>query len=166
MNIKKLLKGGNSGKLFPLFVIGIFIYIIETVIFYIYNSLLDMGGLHYMNKPLFLYIIKWIYAVLLLWGILNFSRKPTFYWIIISFTSISILLLAIPVSYTYLFYSSSLDKFLLELISIVLLIYINSGVIINRYKIHRKLINILILIIPFILTFGISEILRLYINSL
>jgi len=111
--------------------ITIMAYLVCTVYFYI-DFLINPVLTLLEAKPLFMYIIKWIYAIIMLKGALNLNAantNPNRNWIFLNISSVGVLLLVGEVS---IFYSSVIDVFLLEIVSLSILI-------ISNIKIQKKL---------------------------
>ena len=152
MNITKLLKDGNKGKAIPSILIFISIYIIGTIIFFIYNRFFEYI-FHAPNKPIILYIIKWIYAILLIIGVLKLKNSPHTSYLLINTISVCVLLLSFITMYYWFFYMSIIDIILLEIVSVGLIIMTNLKSFIQENNIKRKLSDfIFVCTIPIALT--------------
>jgi len=142
-NIKRLLTSGDWLELnlwINLFVVSI--YLIDTIIIFPITSANIMTLVD--KKPYFLVGIKSCYAFLIIISIIGLKNKPNFYWIMLNLTSIGVLSIWI---YSFCFYSSTIDKFLLELSSIWLLIIINLKSFIKKYSINRNIKKIIWIIV-------------------
>lgn len=135
-----------------IFLILITIYLLYTIVFYIYN-LIPNGILRAPDKPLILYAIKWIYAILLIIGILRLKYNSHLSYLLINTVSICILLFSFISIYYWFFYISFVDILLLEFISVTLIIVTNIKDFIERNNIKRRFFDLLIIaILPIIVT--------------
>jgi len=155
MNIKKLRRDGNKFNiLLKINLILIGIYLIDAIIVFPIMSegvLTLLGG-----KPYFLIAVKCCCAVLMGISIVYFNKKSDIFWLLINLTSVSILLIWF---YSFWFYTSCVDKFVMELSSIWALILTNLKSFVQTYGIKRSAGEfILIIIFPLIVTVAINYI--------
>jgi len=130
----------------------IIIYLIDTIIIFPVNSsnLLTL----FAKKPLFLIAIKCCYAFIMLASLISINKKPHLAWFTLNLAAIGVLTLWI---FSFTFYTSLIDLFLLELSSIRLLFLSNFNFFVRKYQIKRTFLQFIsILIIP-ILIFGITN---------
>lgn len=130
----------------------IIIYLIDTIIIFPVNSsnLLTL----FAKKPLFLIAIKCCYAFIMLASLISINKKPHLAWFTLNLAAIGVLTLWI---FSFTFYTSLIDLFLLELSSIWLLFLSNFNFFVRKYQIKRTFLQFIsILIIP-ILIFGITN---------
>jgi len=149
MNIKKQLKDGNWTTLsLWINLIFVIIYLINEIVIF---PIISFGRESLCPRmPHFLVTIRCCYALLMIVSILRIKKDPDWYWSLLSLASIGVLSIWF---YSFRFYSSDLDIFLLELVAIWLLILTNLKSFVKMYKIKRIFSQIiLIVVIPIIIS--------------
>ena len=132
--MKKRIKIGNTYMIFLYLYMGlIFLYIYITIAFY-FSSLKVLSLLPV--KPTLYYFIKWLYGILMIIGILRIKKNPNLCWLLLNSVSICVLL-EWPQSFAY--FVSIFDLFLLELVSLALIITINRKSFLRIYSIEGAL---------------------------
>jgi len=145
MNIIKQLKGGKIYS-FILYLCAalIFIYIADNIASYF--RLLHYKGILSLlpDKPLLLFALMCSFALAMLIGIIKLDKEPNLCWILINIGAIC----ALPQSfYSLKYHICDTDSiFLLQLISICLIIVTNRKSFISNYCIKRSFIKIMIII--------------------
>ena len=149
MNIKKQLKDGNWTTLsLWINLIFIIIYLINEIVIF---PIISYGRESLCSRmPYFLVTIKCYYALLMIVSILRIKKDPNWYWLLLNLASMGVLSIWF---YSFGFYSSDLDIFLLELVAIWLLILTNLKSFVKMYEIKRTFSKTgLIVIIPVIIS--------------
>jgi len=125
------------------------IYLLDTFIIFPETS---AGVLTLVSKkPFILVIVKCSYALLLMNGLLNIESKSNRYWTLLNLSSIGVLSLWL---YSFMYYTSYIDMFLLELSSLIIIIITNLKVFITSYGVKRdtkKIITILLIPIAIVI---------------
>lgn len=123
------------------------IYLVDTIIIFpiISENILTF----FARKPVFIILIKCFYAFIILISILSINKRPNLAWFTLNLAAVGILSLWI---FSFTFYTSLMDSFLLELSAVWLLFLSNQRFFVEKYKIKRKPLNIaLSLIIPILI---------------
>jgi hypothetical protein len=132
-----------------------YIIIILTSVFmlcYLYDGIKEIiypfQGLGYPYKHIYLYMLKLLYSVLLLMGGILLIKNKKAYWYFINFSSIGILVCTFRYCFWgYIFRTSPLDLFFLELCSLVFIIIFNFAYSANKINVFRPQNNWLLLFI-------------------
>lgn len=142
--MEKLLKIGNNFRLFLLFIM---IYLIDVIFIF---PLVSNDVLSFLDrKPFFLIVTKCSYALLMAVGLLLINKRADIGWFILNASSIGILFIWY---YSFEFYTSFIDTFLLEICAVWILVLINRKSFISHYLIRRNVCQMsLIVILPMII---------------
>lgn len=108
-------------------------------------------GLHLPNTPLLAFALKWIYCILLLIG-LNIKQVPIIRWRLVNFACIGAILLYVSLIINFRFYPSIFLLPIIEIISLIVLIYTNKRELKTNWNIHLRLLDYLIVLVPLLLT--------------
>ncbi|MCL2860761.1 MAG: hypothetical protein FWF46_09570 [Oscillospiraceae bacterium] len=126
----------------------IIIYLINEIIIFPIMSAKMMTLLG--KAPYFFIVIKRFYALIMSIGILSINKKPSISWLIINLASIGVISIWF---YNTWFYTSIIGEFLLAICAIWLLIITNLKSFVERYKIKRSFLQIiLVVVIPIIIS--------------
>lgn len=143
--------GNKMPKVFKGYLTCIAIYFVITILYYIYDALFTYT-LHAANKPLVLYLVKWMYSFVVCIAIIKFKNKPSFYWQILLAASFGLILLYCITNMNLVFYGSPVEQFLLEVMSICLIITLHTKFLRQYYNFSIKPYYYLSVIVPISIT--------------
>jgi len=148
MNTTELRKDGKCVNIsIGVNILLIVVYLIDTIFIFPTTTINVLSLLP--PKPDFLVVVKCSYAILMIVGLFLVKKESNSSWFLLNMASVGVLSLWI---FSFLFYTSIIDSFLLELSAIWLLIMTNVKPFIKKYKAKRTLVKtILLFIIPIII---------------
>lgn len=116
-------------------VILIGIYLLSTMIFFVKSK---YEYFHMPDKPYFFYIVQWVYEIILIISLINFNKNTNKYWLLLNVSSLGLIYVSI-LSFLNIYYVCLIEySFVIEIISLFLLIYINRKKFINKNKVEIK----------------------------
>ena len=144
MNTGKMQIGNKHEKLIRIFfwlvIISVTVYLMSSILYYM---VIEPNVRHWVmrnpEKPFFAFLVKWIYALVILFSVKNISQNPYRYYKWLNTVSFGVLFLWIMLrSILYRYYECNLELSILEIIALVIIIFTNSKIFIQKYHIRRS----------------------------